>query len=119
MRRRPRQPRRLHTATAGPLDLAQRPAHEHVSFYLPALQRELDRAAENPAAAPRAELLFFQVLAATTGATPTAGPAPVPTPAPRTPSLSASRCGDIVARVQLGEALSDADRTALRTQCRN
>lgn len=48
-------------ATAGPLDLGQRPAHEAVGDYLPVLQRELDRAAQSTATAPRAEVLFFEV----------------------------------------------------------
>ena len=105
-------------ATAGPLDLGQRPAHEQVSEYLPVLQRELDRATQTAATAPRAEILLFQVLPLVLPTTPRVMPADVPGAATRAPGLSAARCADIVARVQLGEALSDADRTALRTQCR-
>jgi len=105
-------------ASAGSLDLGQRPAHEQVSEYLPLLRRELQRAAQNAAIAPRAELLIFQVLAASPATETVPLPTAVPAPPARTPSLSAAKCTDIVARVQLGEALSDADRTALRTQCK-
>ncbi len=48
-------------ASTGTLDLGQRPPHEPVGDYLPVLQRELDRAAQTPANAPRAEVLFFDV----------------------------------------------------------
>jgi len=50
-------------ATAGPLDLGQRPPVEPATDYLPVLQRELDRAAQTTATAPRAEFLFFQAAA--------------------------------------------------------
>jgi hypothetical protein len=49
--------------TTGALDLSQRPPHEPAADYLPALQRELDRAGQNPTTGPRAEVLFFQVKA--------------------------------------------------------
>jgi hypothetical protein len=40
----------------------------------------------------------------------------VPTRA-RVPQMNATKCADIVTRVQLGETLSDADRTVLQTSC--
>jgi hypothetical protein len=52
-----------------------------------------------------------------------ATPAPpvAATPAPRPiPKLNApdSRCGEIIARVTLGETLSDAERAILQKECR-
>ncbi|MCC6717557.1 MAG: serine/threonine protein kinase [Acetobacteraceae bacterium] len=49
--------------TTGPLDLGQRPPYEAAADYLPALQRELDRARQTSTTGPRAEILFFQVKA--------------------------------------------------------
>lgn len=41
---------------------------------------------------------------------------PVATPA-RTPASKSPRCGEILQRLQLGEAVSDGDRAILRTDC--
>ena len=50
-------------ASAGPLDLGQRPPHERTEDYLPVLRRELERAAQNQANAPRAAALVLQATA--------------------------------------------------------
>jgi hypothetical protein len=102
--------------TPAPFDLAQRPANESGAAYLPALQREL--AGLTPGAPePRAELATLSVVGAARPSTlvprqPPALPSPV-----RTPHVVSPRCAAIVERVQLGEALSDADRTLLQTDC--
>ena len=103
-------------ATPTPLAGAQRSPRERGETYLPVLKRELSRMASTSAGSVRAEIAVVAALARP------AAPPPRPSPAvaaiPRAPSLNASRCADIVARAQLGEGLSDADRAALRTSCR-
>jgi hypothetical protein len=104
-------------ATATPLDLGQRPATERTSTYMPILQRALSRSGGDPSG-PQVDAAVLSVIAP---ARPAPRAAQLPSP-PSTPAvtrnLSSGRCVDIVRRVQMGEALSDADRTVLRTTCR-
>ncbi len=88
----------------------QRPASESASTYLPILQGDLARTAPDGAGAG-IEIAMLTV----SGALPRPPQAAITHP--RTPSLNGGRCADIVARFQLGEVLSDADRAALRTSC--
>jgi hypothetical protein len=106
---------RLLVAIAGitPLNLAQRPPTENGATYLLALQREMDRV-DSDAIRLRAEIALLSFVAKL----PQIRQAPVVPASPRIPNLNAARCADIVGRVQLGEALSDADRSVLRTACR-
>jgi hypothetical protein len=101
-------------AVAEPLELGQHPVSEPASAYLPALQRAFGHL---PSGAPLVAVGMLSLAAPVPVVPPPSRPAPATTPS-RAPSLNAARCADIVARVQLGEALSDADRTALRTACR-
>jgi hypothetical protein len=93
--------------TAAPLNLAQRPVSESETAYLPVLQRELARAG---AGDRRADIATLSVIAASR---PVAVPSRPASEANRMPA----RCQDIVARVALGDTLSDGDRTILRTSC--
>ena len=109
----------LVVAIAAPTSLvtAQRSPRERGETYLPVLKRELARIASMSAGLVRAEITVLTALARQP-ATPSPRPPPAVAAIPRAPSLNASRCADIVARAQLGEGLSDADRAALRTSCR-
>jgi hypothetical protein len=103
---------RLLVAIATPAlpDLTRRPDTENASVYLPYLQHELSRAAGDGSSV-RAEVALLSV-----------APAPVPPPEAvrsRGPALNPAKCSDIVSRFQLGEAVSDAERTFLRTSCGN
>jgi hypothetical protein len=103
-------------ATAEPLDLAQRPASESDTAYLPAVQRELNRMASS-AAESRAEVATLSIIASTHPVASAPRPARTAAGASNAPSLGNSQCRDIRERVQLGETLSYADRTVLRTTC--
>lgn len=103
-------------AVPAQLDLAQRPAHENSGPYLSVVQSELARGAANTSE-PRAEAAMVTIVA---GARPVAsapGPASTASAQVRLPGLNAARCADIVARVQLWEALSDAERSVLQSSC--
>jgi eukaryotic-like serine/threonine-protein kinase len=101
--------------TPAPLDLSERPASESAGAYLPALRHALAPLPSGPSGL-RAEIAIVSIAPAVRPA-PSPGPASVASGHPHTPSLNTARCADIVGRVQLGETLSDADRTFLRTSC--
>ncbi len=92
-------------AATAPLDLGQRPETEKAEDYLAALQSALQRAAPPPAV----DLAIVMVRAADQSTN----------KAPRPASLRSEKCANIVSRAQLGETLSDAELTALRTDCRS
>jgi hypothetical protein len=48
-----------------------------------------------------------------------AEPVTAKVPAPRPAALRPAKCSNIVSRAQLGETLTDAELTALRTECRS
>jgi hypothetical protein len=102
--------------TAAPLNLEQRPATESETAYLPALQRELARMG-GTSAGPQAEVATLSIVAAPRPVAVSSQPPPTPSAASRAANPSNPRCEDIVARVRLGETLSDADRATLRTGC--
>ena len=109
---------RLMTAivSAVPLDLAERPANESAVWYLPALQHELARLTAESTKL-RAEVATFSFIAAARPVAVSSRPMPSPPSPSRPQAVSNPRCQDIVSRVILGESLSDADRTLLRTSC--
>ncbi len=96
--------------TATPLNLAQRPASESQTAYLPVLRQELVRLG-SASVQSRAEVAMLSIIAASRPVAVSSRPA--------SPVSHASnpRCQDIVARVMLGDTLSDADRATLRTSC--
>ncbi len=94
-------------SAATSLDLGARPETERASDYLAALRPRLQRAAEPPAV----DLVMATVRAVE--------PAVAKVPRPRATPLRSDRCANIVSRAQLGETLSDAELTALRTECRS
>ena len=112
--------------TARPLAPGARPEVEPAEEYLTVLRRQLDNAV-SPAAA---DLAMITVRPAEPV---TAQPRPVEPPVTKTrphpvepaaakaapPVLRSSRCSNIVSRAQLGETLSNAELTALRTECRS
>lgn len=105
-------------ATAAPPDLAQRPATENATAYLQSLQNELARMTTGAATPARAEIAIPPVVTAAPATALPARPQEMVSAPSHGPSLNNSRCREIVARVQLGEALSDADRSALRNLCK-
>ena len=110
--------------TPAPFASPARPPNETTAAYLPALQRDLAGlpSGGKPIVAETALIAVIAPLPAPAPEPrPTARPTPPPAQAPaaaRAPRLNNAHCADIVARVQLGGALSDEDRTALRTSCR-
>jgi hypothetical protein len=96
---------RLLTAllTEAPLGLTNRPATEPAKAYLAALRQAL----RNAWTGARADLAAFElkpiIIAASVSAAALA--------------TSGTRCGGIMERAQLADALSDTDRTYLKTQC--
>ena len=84
-------------ASPSPLTLGRRPATEPTAAYLAALAPVL-RGAD-----VQADVVTIQIRPAATPAAAVARP---------------SRCGGILERAQLGEALSDADQAYLRAECR-
>lgn len=95
-------------ALPGNMTLPERAANLGASDYVDALRREAARTPVDGAEA-HADVAMVSIVPARAAAQ----PSPL-----RLPNLNAQRCADIVARVQLGEALSDADRTVLQTSCR-
>jgi len=93
--------------SATPLDLGARPDAEKAADYLAALQTGLQRSA----VASSADVAMVTVRAAE--------PAAAKVPQARPTNVRSDRCANIVSRAQLGEALSDAERAALRTECRS
>jgi hypothetical protein len=102
-------------ATAAPLDSEQRPASESEAAYLPVLRHELARL-NSASVIVRAELVPLSVIAAKPVIVSSRPPA-APAPTSRAPNPINPRCQEIVARVILGETLSEPDRTLLRTSC--
>jgi tRNA A-37 threonylcarbamoyl transferase component Bud32 len=121
---------------ATPLALGSRPETEKAAEYLAILQPQLYNSMTPPAAdlamvtirpmepaAPRprppepAVAKSKPVEPPATRARPIE-PAEAKAP-PRQPALHSARCSNIVSRAQLGETLSNADLTALRTECRS
>jgi hypothetical protein len=89
-----------------PLDLGTRPESERASEYLALLHSRLQNAAPPLAA----DLAMVTVRAIE--------PAVVKQPQRRLTPVRSDRCANIVSRAQLGETLSNAELTALRTECR-
>jgi hypothetical protein len=102
--------------TPVPFNLGQRPATESETAYLPALQHELARLKAS-SVEPRAEVATLSVIAASRPIAASSRPPPPASTASRAPNPSDPRCQNIVERVTLGGALSDADRMILRTSC--
>jgi hypothetical protein len=102
--------------TATPLNLAQRPESESETAYLPALQAELARLGTSSVQS-RAEVAVLSIIPAPRPVTVSSRPPTSPAAMSRVPSPGNPRCQDINARVMVGETLSDADRTILRTSC--
>ena len=100
-------------ATPVPLNLQQRPATENASAYLPVLRGELARKAPG-GSEPRAEIAMVSIIPGPRPAAVATMPASTRS---RLPGLNDARCADILARFQLGEALSDADRSVLQSSC--
>ena len=97
--------------SAAPLDLGVRPEAENAADYLSVLVTGLERATGTTFA----DVAMVTVHAAEPAVAPTVAKVPQARPA----SVRSDRCANIVSRVQLGETLSDADRAALRTECRS
>ena len=102
--------------TTLPLNLGQHPSTENEAAYLPALQHELARLGATSVEL-RAEIATLSVIAASRPITVSSRPAPTPAISSHPLNASNPRCQDIVTRVILGEALSEVDRTILRTSC--
>jgi len=96
---------KLAITTPAPLDPAQRPAK--------ASQRELAHAWPS-ATEPRAKAAMQSAQAVTRPPT----TAPLASAHSRTPGLNEVQCADILQRVQLGEGLSNSDRSLLQSSCR-
>jgi hypothetical protein len=98
------------SATAGPrvliavvnsAKLGTRPQTEKASTYLTALRESV-----TARTAVRADMALLEVR-----------PAPIAVTVTKKPE-SPARCAGILSRAQLGEDMSEADRTFLRTECR-
>jgi hypothetical protein len=96
-------------ATPSPLNLEKRPTSESDTGYLAVLHRVL--ATLSPSAS--AEVVPVSIVAATRPPVAT----PVTSAHARISNVNDSRCADIIAQVQLGLDLSDADRKILQTSC--
>jgi hypothetical protein len=92
---------------ATPLDLGARPEAEKAVDYLALLQTELPRSATASSAD----------IAVVTVRTPETAVRNAPKPHPA--NVRSERCANIVSRVQMGETLTDAERTTLSTECRS
>lgn len=100
-------------STPSPLDLEKRPTSESDADYLPALRQELAHLTPG-AREPIGEVFPLFIMAAPR---PPAA-APIASEHVRLPGPpNGPRCADIVARVQLGQDMSDADRKVLQTAC--
>jgi serine/threonine-protein kinase len=97
--------------SAVPLDLGARPDNEKAADYVAALMSGLERAAVPTSA----DVAMVTVRAGE----PAVAPAVAKVPQPRPTNVRSDRCANIVSRAQMGETLSDADRAALRTECRS
>ena len=109
---------RLLTAIATPaeLDIDARPETEDAAAYLQALGSALGRAGQWPGSHNLASIVLLDIRPAPVRAEPQHSiPRPVAAGARRP---NPARCGNILERAQLGEALSDADRRFLSSDCR-
>jgi hypothetical protein len=112
--------------TARPLAPGTRPEIEPAEEYLTVLRRQLDNAVP-PAAADLAMITIRPAEPVTAQPRPAEPPVPKTRPHPVEPAaakapppvLRSSRCSNIVSRAQLGETLSNAELTTLRTECRS
>jgi hypothetical protein len=123
--------------SAWKLDLEARTETENASDYLVALRTALRNAKEPPYAdvvmvtmrptvpvTPKVRPTE-QVVAKPPAVEPAvpkprpAEPVTAKVPAPRPAALRPAKCSNIVSRAQLGETLTDAELTALRTECRS
>jgi hypothetical protein len=95
-----------------PLDLERRPISEGDAGYLAALRKVLIDLGLG-SSAPRIEVVPVSIIAATHPSTLT----PVTLSHGRASGPSDGRCAQIIAQVQLGESLSEADRKILQTSC--
>jgi serine/threonine-protein kinase len=121
--------------SATPFDLGERPETEKALGYLAALRPLLRNAAPPPAAdiamvtarppePPAPPVRPIETVVAKPVEPPAAKPRPVEpaaakAPPPHPAALRSSRCSNIVSRAQLGETLSNAELTVLRTECRS
>jgi hypothetical protein len=113
--------------SAKPLDAAARQETASAADYLAVLRPLLD-SSTMPLAAdiavltvrpPEPEVPKVQRIDPVIGRPKQVDSATAKIPLSHTPALHSSRCSNIVSRVQLGETLSDAELTALRTECRS
>ena len=102
-------------ATPSQLNLERRPTLESDADYLPALQDALAKLGLNDFVA-RAEIATLTIEAAPPSAQ-LPPLRPIPSPHSRLPNATDTRCGNIIAQVQLGVSLSDADQKILQTSC--
>jgi hypothetical protein len=101
--------------SAAPLDLGARPDSEKAADYVAALRSGLERAT-GPTSA---DVAMVTVRAGEPALPPVGAPTVAKVPQARPAGARSERCANIVSRAQLGETLSDADRAALRTECRS
>jgi tRNA A-37 threonylcarbamoyl transferase component Bud32 len=113
--------------SAKPFATGARPEIESTADYLAVLQPQLG----NPATQQAADIAMVMVrppepeLAKVPRVDPPIAkprpvdPATAKVPLSHAPALRSNRCSNIVSRAQLGETLSDAELTALRTECRS
>ena len=93
--------------SAAPFELGARPAAEKAANYLALLQTELQRSGM----ASSADIAVVTVRAAEAAGR----NAPIPHQA----NVRSERCANIFSRIQMGETLTDAERTTLSTECRS
>jgi hypothetical protein len=110
-----------------PFATGARPEIESAADYLAILQPQLDNPATQQAAdiamvmvrPPEPELAKVPRVDPPIAKVRPVDPAAAKVPLSHVPALRSSRCSNIVSRAQLGETLSDAELTALRTECRS
>jgi hypothetical protein len=103
-------------ATPSPLDVGQRPTRESETTYLPALERELAHIAPGESTLA-ADVATVSIVPAVRPIVAGAAPLPAASAPIRATSVGDARCQGIVEHIQLGEALSDADRAIFRSRC--
>jgi hypothetical protein len=101
--------------SAAPLDLGARPDSETAAEYVAGLLSGLERAA----VPTFADVAMVTVHAGEPAVAPGVVPGVAKVPQARPTNVRSDRCANIVSRAQLGETLSDADRAALRAECRS
>jgi serine/threonine protein kinase len=113
--------------SAKPLATGVRPETESAADYLAVLRPQLDNSATQQAAdiamimvrPPEPEVPKVPRIDPVIAKPRPVDPATAKVPLSHAPTLRSSRCSNIVSRAQLGETLSDAELTALRTECRS